>query len=173
MINNASKTTVYLLSASSPTGTWSQSTHLSLPSSYTGTTYGFGSSVKLSYNGNVLVVGGNSDTSDQGALWVYNQNSTGGWYQYGSKLYVSGTTNVGYDVAMSSDGTTIIAASQNTSTSVNQLLSYVLINGQYILETNLLINGTQSGEFFSIASSADTGYTILGSATQGAIWGFV
>ena len=69
-----------------------------------------GISVALSSNGNTALVGGNSDNSGQGAVWVYTRSGTT-WTQQGSKLVGTGSIGIaqqGYSVALSGNGNTAL-----------------------------------------------------------------
>jgi len=45
-----------------------------------------GTSISLSYNGSVLIVGGPGDSEKIGAIWIFNRSDDGTWTQQGSKL---------------------------------------------------------------------------------------
>lgn len=66
--------------------------------------------VALSADGNTLAVGGYSDSSDTGAVWVFRRLN-GSWSQYYSKLvdpaFIS-PSQVGTAVDLSSDGSTLV-----------------------------------------------------------------
>jgi hypothetical protein len=67
-----------------------------------------GASVALSADGNTAIVGGYSDSSDAGAIWVFTR-SGGVWSQQGSKLVGTGAVGAayqGHSVALSADGNT-------------------------------------------------------------------
>lgn len=69
-----------------------------------------GMSVALSADGNTAIVGGWSDNSKTGAVWVFRR-SGGVWGQQGRKLVGTGAvgnTNQGWSVALSADGNTAI-----------------------------------------------------------------
>jgi hypothetical protein len=70
-----------------------------------------GTSVALSADGNIAIVGGPLDHSIVGAAWVFTRSGGGVWTQHGSKLVGSGaagTSSQGASVALSADGTTAI-----------------------------------------------------------------
>ena len=74
-----------------------------------------GYSVAISGEGNTVVVGGDIDNGDAGAIWVFTR-SGGIWAQQGNKLV--GTGAVGYacqgrSVGLSADGKTAIVGGQN------------------------------------------------------------
>jgi len=70
---------------------------------------GFGSSVAISADGNTALVGGPSDNSGVGALWVFTR-ANDVWSQQGDKLGGSGAKSFfGSPVALSADGNTAVA----------------------------------------------------------------
>lgn len=95
---------IYTRSAS----TWSQATSKLVPNDTSGTA-SFGSSVGLSGDGQTAIIGGPSDNS-AGAAWIY-AGSGSNWSQLQPKLTASGTGNLGWGVAVSSDASTALAGS--------------------------------------------------------------
>lgn len=79
----------------------------------------FGYALKLSDNGNRLVISGPNDNSDKGAIWTFNR-SNGIWSQSGSKLVASDSHSTGQwgaAFSLSGDGNTLIVnGSQNGTT---------------------------------------------------------
>ncbi|KZL17217.1 hypothetical protein PsAD2_03204 [Pseudovibrio axinellae] len=72
---------------------------------------GQGGAVGISSDGDTIVVGGDDDNSDVGAVWVF-QNSSGTWLQCGEKLVgtgASGASIEGTSVGLSGDGRTILS----------------------------------------------------------------
>lgn len=73
----------------------------------------FGSAVALSQNGNTALIGGSSDSAQDGATWVFTRSGTS-WAQQGSKLTPSDEVNApsgggfGDSVALSADGNTAL-----------------------------------------------------------------
>ncbi len=69
-----------------------------------------GYSVALSADGETAIVGGPTDNSQVGAVWVYTRRG-GAWTQQGNKLVGIGSVGnaeQGYSVALSADGDTAI-----------------------------------------------------------------
>jgi antibiotic biosynthesis monooxygenase (ABM) superfamily enzyme len=69
-----------------------------------------GGSVSISADGNTALVGGYSDNTDIGAVWIYTRSGSV-WTQQGSKLVgtgYAGTSNQGFSVSLSADGKTSI-----------------------------------------------------------------
>ena len=79
----------------------------------------FGSTLKISDNGNTLVISGHADNSDKGALWTFKR-SNGIWSQSGSKLVAADSHSTGQwgnTFSLSADGNTLIVnGSQNGTT---------------------------------------------------------
>ena len=70
-----------------------------------------GYSVALSADGETAIVGGSTDTSQVGAVWVYTRRH-GVWTQQGNKLVGIGSVGnaeQGWSVALAADGNTAIA----------------------------------------------------------------
>jgi len=93
-----------------------------------------GSSVSLSYRGNVLVIGGPGDNADIGAVWVFNR-SQGLWSQQGSKItrtyqQCKYTCFFGYSVAFSGLLDLIIVGAPQNANYVN---GSVMGNGMVFL----------------------------------------
>lgn len=69
-----------------------------------------GESVALSADGNTAIVGGQADSANAGAVWIWTR-SGGVWTQQGAKLVGSGaagTAQQGFSVSLSADGNTAI-----------------------------------------------------------------
>src|SRR5271166_1454059 len=78
----------------------------------------FGSSVALSSNGNVALVGGDEDEGEAGSVWVFERSSFGAAYsQVGIKLIsgYSGKVNFGDSVALSADGKTALVGGDDAN----------------------------------------------------------
>jgi hypothetical protein len=93
--------------------TWTQQGSKLVGTGYTGTSRQ-GSSVALSADGSVLVVGGPYDNSNLGANWIFTRTGNT-WTQQGSKLVGSGGNTVcrglqGIYTAISGNGGTIVTS---------------------------------------------------------------
>jgi hypothetical protein len=77
-----------------------------------------GISVAMSADGNTAIVGGYSDNSNVGAVWIYRR-SGGSWTQQGTKLVGTGNTGAsqqGTSVALSADGNTALVGGRGDNT---------------------------------------------------------
>jgi hypothetical protein len=139
-----------------------------------------GSSVSLSSNGNVAVVGGPADNSSSGAAWVWTR-SGGVWTQQGTKLAGSGAVgnaNQGNSVALSADGNTAIeggiADNSNTGAAwvfaakgcAQDSTTLCLNNGRFAVSAAWRTSGGQSGQGQAVRLTTDTGYFTFFSATN-------
>jgi hypothetical protein len=88
-------------------GVWTQQGPKLVGTGTTGATQG--SSVAISSDGNTVIIGGPSDNSNTGAVWIFTR-SGGVWTQQGTKLVGTGSVGAswqGNSVAISSDGNII------------------------------------------------------------------
>jgi hypothetical protein len=110
-----------------------------------------GRSVALSSDGNTGIVGGNSDNSGIGAVWVYTR-SGGVWTQQGGKLVGTGavgTANQGRSVALSADRNTAIVGGYTDNFQIGAAWVFVQSAGALVVSptTNIVASGTQGGAF--------------------------
>jgi hypothetical protein len=86
-----------------------------------------GSSVTLSADGNTLMVGGNGDDSNKGAVWVYRKTGAN-WTQQGAKIKGSnaaGPAKQGSSVSVSANGTTAVIGGPNDNTNKGAFWVYI------------------------------------------------
>jgi hypothetical protein len=98
--------------------TWSQQGSKLTPTGATGSTPRFGTSVSLSADGNVMVIGASTNNSSEGATWVFTRTNTT-WSQQYTALFGSGgspsSDNQGTAVAVSKDGNTFVTTGISAS----------------------------------------------------------
>lgn len=85
-----------------------------------------GSSLSLSADGNMLIVGGAEDNSGLGASWIFTKNS-GSWLQAGKKIVGTGNTglsNQGNSVSLSLDGNTLLIGGPNDNSNWGGFWTY-------------------------------------------------
>ena len=164
----------------SATGNWSEQMKL-LDNGSVGQS-AKGTSVAISADGNTAVVGGNGDSSSNGAAWVYKRIN-GVWSQVGTKLVGTGndgTALQGGSVAISADGGTIlVGGSENSSgNGAVWVFKYDNTNG-WIQQTKLNDNSDDtnfSGFGNALALSADGNTAIIGGSSynegSGGTWIF-
>ena len=96
-------------------GVWSQQGSKLIGSDATGNA-NQGVSVSISGDGNTVSVGGPTDTSNAGAVWIFTR-SGGSWAQQGAKLVGTGASGAtvlqGFSVALSADGNTLAEGGSN------------------------------------------------------------
>jgi len=160
-------------------GTWSQQGSKLVGSGAVGAAYQ-GNSVAISADGNTAMVGGSSDNSSQGAVWVYTR-SAGTWSQQGSKL--TGTGNVGTarqgrSVALSADGNTAMVGGHRDNTDQGAVWVYTRSGSTWSQQGSKLvgtgITGASANQGQSVSLSADGNTAIVGGNAddtyQGASW---
>ena len=145
-----------------------------------------GISVALSADGNTAMVGGISDDSGVGAVWVYTR-SAGVWSQQGAKLVGSGSSGVmsqGYSVALSADGNTAIVGGPNADNQMGAVWAWTRSAGVWTQQgakfagTGLASppNNTPPNQGISVALSADGSTAAVGGnwddVGTGAVWVF-
>ena len=159
---------VYVYTYNSSTESWSSAVTLSFPSGL-GAGTGFGDSLALSGNGEVALVGapyGNYNAITglyEGAAFVYTNNGTG-WSNTPVTLSVpSGAGELGYSVALSSDGTVALVGAPTTNSDLG--VAYVYTNnGTGWSNTPVTLSvPSGAGDFgYSVALSANGTVALVG-----------
>ena len=138
-----------------------------------------GTSVAISADGNTIVVGGPFDN----AAWVYTR-SGGIWTQRGRKLVGTGAVgagSLGDSVAISADGTTVIAGATNGNVGTGGAWVFARGTGVWSQQGSVLVGtgAVSVGPFpieqgKSVAISADGNTAFVGGPTDhgfvGAVW---
>ena len=109
----------------------------------TGATWGSsqGSSVALSSDGNIALVGGQGDSSKIGAAWVYTR-AGGVWTQQGPKLVGTGTFGPAWQgraVALSQDGRTAAIGGHADSAGFGAVWIFVHTPAGWVQEGNKIV----------------------------------
>ncbi len=138
-----------------------------------------GASVSISADGNTAVVGGYSDNSGSGAIWIFTR-SAGAWAQQGSKLVGTGATGnagLGYSVSVSADGKTVIGGGTTDNSSAGAVWIYTVTAGVWSQQGSKLVGTGATGaalQGYSVALSADGNFAIVGgdedNSDAGAAW---
>ena len=141
-------------------GTWTQVQKLT----GTGAGSGFGTSVALSYEGAMAVVGGRGGYQGVGAAWLFRLKSDGTWTQCGYATPTEkGADWFGQDVALSADGSIALVGSYGKSTAY--LLTYD--DDPETGETWSMTQVPNTGNIYefgrSVAISADGDILLIGS----------
>jgi hypothetical protein len=143
-----------------------------------------GSAVALSYSGSTLAIGGFSDNSGVGAVWIYNNSdpssSSSSWIETIKIIPTNdliGTPNIGSSVALSYDGT-ILAFGGPYDNNIGAVWIYQLIGSiwteiakivptDHITDSNIQIG-------YSVSLSANGTILIFGgpgdNSEYGAVW---
>jgi hypothetical protein len=140
-----------------------------------------GSSVSLSADGNLAIVGGYADNSGAGAAWVWTR-SAGVWTQQGNKLVGSGAVGnaqQGNSVSLSDDGNTAIVGGSADNSGAGAAWVWTRSVGVWTQQGNKLVGSIAVGpasQGYSVALSADGNTAIVGGYSDnnnaGAAWVF-
>lgn len=141
-----------------------------------------GTSVALSANGNIAVVGGPADNSNVGAVWVFKRSGTS-WAQFAGPIVGSGAIGPayqGYSVAISLDSTTIVVGGYQDNGNIGATWIF-FNNGNSILQQTKLVgtgNISTSEQGISVAITGSyPNFTVVSGAYEdnssvGAAWVF-
>ena len=139
----------------------------------------FGVSVAISADGATALIGGPSDSDNDGAAWVFTQTGST-WAQQGEKLLgvgESGGSRFGYAVALSADGNTALIGGRGDDGSTGAAWVYTLTGSTWAQQGGKLTGSNEvgQGEFgTSVALSADGSTALAGGPEDdlatGAAW---
>src|ERR1019366_2874965 len=90
----------------------------------------FGSSVALSSDGNIALIGSPADNTNIGAAWAFTRSEIGSWTQQGEKLIAKvseeiGEGHFGSSVALSSDGYTELVGGPSDNEDTGAVWAFV------------------------------------------------
>ncbi len=135
----------------------------------------FGSSVDISKDGNVIIIGANSEDGNKGAAYVYTYAGINTWNLKGSIIYgdVAGD-NLGVACAINEDGTSIIigcglAAASNVNSSYIKHLTYNSATSEWVLTDKRYGDGVATGydKYGGAVSMSNNGKQYFASASYG------
>lgn len=139
-----------------------------------------GQSVAISANGNTAIVGGSSDNSSAGAVWIYTRSGST-WTQQGTKLVGTGgiVAGQGSSVALSADGNTAVVGGNQDDGNKGAVWVFVRSGSTWFQQGSKLVGTGAVGTALqgsAVAISAD-GNTILSggyfdNSQVGAVWVF-
>jgi|GEM_PF-1618789 len=143
-----------------------------------------GHSVAISADGNTAIVGGNDDSSNVGAAWIYTRTGIN-WTQQGNKLVgkgFKGTPSFGGAVSLSADGNTALVGGAQDSLGIGAVWVFTRTNGIWSQQGNKLVGtgGIPNSQGyisfgFALSLSADGNTALIGGINdnnKGAIWIF-
>ena len=140
-----------------------------------------GYSVALSADGNTAMVGGPSDSSNVGAVWVFTRSGSA-WTQEGDKLVGTGavfSSSQGATVALSSDGNTALISGFEDNENIGAVWVFVRSSTSWTQQGAKLVGAGYVGtpqQGTAIAISADGNTALVGGSSDnseaGASWVF-
>jgi hypothetical protein len=142
-----------------------------------------GSSVSISADGNIAIVGGSGDNILKGALWVFTRQS-GTWYQQGGKITgtnLSGASRLGGSVSLSADGSVAIAGGYGDNGNRGAFWAFRRTANTWIQQDGKVsgtgATGNAQRQGSSVALSATGGTALIGgpgdASNRGAFWSFI
>jgi hypothetical protein len=141
----------------------------------------FGEAVALSADGNTALIGGNDDSKQVGAAWVFTRSGST-WTQLGKKLTGRreiGQGEFGQAVALSADGKTALVGGYADNGLVGAAWVFKRTSSGFVQQGEKLTGGGESGRGFfgaNVALSADGNTALIGGPGDngfvGAAWVF-
>jgi hypothetical protein len=138
-------------------------------------------SVAISADGTTAVVGGMGDNEDNGAIWIFTRSGDT-WSQQGPKLTGTdcvGATQLGTSVAISADGSTVIAGGSGDNDNVGAAWVFTRTSGIWTQQGGKLVGSGSTGyamQGASVGISADGNTVAIGGdgdgGAVGAVWIF-
>ena len=139
-----------------------------------------GYSVSLSGDGTTVLVGGPTDNSNAGAVWVWTR-SGGAWTQQGLKLVGSGASGPAYQgssVSLSADGNTALVGGFGDNSNAGAAWVWTRSGGAWTQQGLKLVGSGAAGaasQGISVSLSADGNTALVGGQTDnnpavGAVW---
>jgi uncharacterized repeat protein (TIGR01451 family) len=138
-------------------GTWTQRATF-VPNDATGE--GFGTSVALSADGSLGIVGGPILSNGSGAMWTFTETA-GTWSQQGAKLVPLDSGSAGVSVSLSSDGNTALVGVPYIAQQGGAWI-YTRSGGVWTKGQDLLPSLPSQEDGYSVALSADGTTAIVG-----------
>ena len=140
-----------------------------------------GISIALSNNGLTLAVGGNTDNTNIGAVWVFTRSTATSttWTQQGSKLVGTGgvgTPKQGTSVALSADGNYLVVGGSNDNGGIGAVWVWTRSGSTWTQQTKIVPTGYTGTPAFgsAVAILPDCDLLAVGAPNnnsgQGGVW---
>lgn len=140
-----------------------------------------GYATSLSADGNTLLIGGYSDNTNSGAVWVFTR-SGGVWTQQGAKLVGTGAVGAaaqGYAVSLSADGNTALVGGYGDNSNRGAAWIFTRSSGVWTQQGDKLVGSGAvgiAGQGSAVSLSADGNTALVGGYSDnnnsGAAWIF-
>lgn len=156
-----------------------------LGSGVSGTQSFFGGTGEISADGSTAAIGGATDNSNEGGVWVYSRSGAS-WTEQASKLLGSGVSatagaaNQGYSVSLSADGNTLMSGGISDNDSLGAVWFFTRSGTSWTQQGPKIVPSTASGTsvVFGVSGdlSADGNTAVIGGMYDdnnvGAAWIF-
>jgi hypothetical protein len=134
-----------------------------------------GSSVALSADGNTALVGGFSNSSSDGAAWVFIRNA-GAWTQQTELISPDAGARFGSSLALSADGNTALIGGRADNSNAGAVWVFTRSAGVWTQQTKLVSPDSSAQFGNAVALSADASTALVGApgdnTNVGAAWVF-
>ncbi len=127
-----------------------------------------GYAVAISADGKTVVVGGNTDNAEQGAIWVFTRTDSS-WTQQGNKLLGTGSIGAaqqGSSVSLNANGNTLIIAGGKDNNDKGAAWVFTRTGNKWLQQGNKLVSNDFNGDTtrlrFSVGLNADGNIAIIG-----------
>ncbi len=140
-----------------------------------------GNSVSINGDGNIVVIGGNTDNNVIGAAWIFTRNN-GIWAQQGSKLVgtgAEGKAQQGSSVSISGDGNSLVIGGIADNKGIGAAWIFTRSNGIWAQQGSKLVGSDNVGnsiQGISVSINSDGTTVAVGgprdNGIQGAVWIF-
>jgi phosphodiesterase/alkaline phosphatase D-like protein len=135
----------------------------------------FGSSVALSKDGAIALIGAPGDSGEAGAAWAFTRSEAGAWTQQGTKLTAkageeTGSGAFGSSVALSKDGAIALIGAPGDSGEAGAVWAFTYAEGAWTQQGAKLTGGGEEGEGAfgsSVALSKDGDTALIGGPGDG------
>ena len=141
----------------------------------------FGTSIALSADGNVAIIGGWADSDYKGAIWMFTRSGST-WTQEGRKITPGGGIGVGLfggSVALTPDGNVALVGGFEDNSDLGAAWVFTRTGNTFVQEGEKLTANDEAGEAlfgYSVALSADGNTALIGGMDnnegRGAAWVF-
>ena len=129
-----------------------------------------GFSVDMSFDGNIIVVGGPNDSGEKGATWIWRKNSAEEWVSHKIQFDSSGSSHQGHSVTINANGNMIAigAPMDDLSAGTVWICKYDQNSNNWIQEQKLIPPSNKNGRIkcqlgHSVSLNGDGKFLIVGS----------
>jgi len=160
--DNSSQGSVYFFTRAAD-GTWSE--QVKLTASDGGAGDGFGSSVSLSADGTLAMIGAAGDDGGKGSVYVFTRAADGTWSEQVRLTASDGAAGdtFGYAVSLSADGSTVLIGAYGDDSKKGSAYVFTRSGSTWSQQDKLAAAAISNYFGWSVSLSADGGTALVGS----------